>query len=312
MKLYIAGPMTNWPQFNVPAFDTAAKDLRSQGISIVSPAELDDPAVREACLASKTGNPADLPGEFSYGDTLGRDIAVVLDEVDGVATLGNWYKSRGARLEVTAARLWGKPVYMYMSDGSLTLLDDEVLNTLCKPDRQEKPQQPAARPDVAGTDQDTIWAPTPGERLSEPRGGYVVDHDPGTPHASREVRVTSDTGGQKGKKPERLALIPQEPLWELGRVYGFGAEKYDDHNYLKGYDWSLSMDAGMRHFSQFVNGEDHDSESGLHHLAHAAWHCFALMMFQRHDLGTDTRLSALTELTPHTIERSGRSEEART
>lgn len=46
MRAYLAGPMSNIPQFNFPAFDDAAADLRARGWDIVSPAELDRPEVR--------------------------------------------------------------------------------------------------------------------------------------------------------------------------------------------------------------------------------------------------------------------------
>lgn len=94
-----------------------------------------------------------------------------------------------------------------------------------------------------------------------------------------EVRVTSATGGQKGQKDARFDLLDWRFLWELASVCGFGAKKYDDDNWRKGYDWRLSYGAMMRHQSQFWNGELRDEESGLHHLAHAAWHCMVLFVF---------------------------------
>jgi hypothetical protein len=74
-----------------------------------------------------------------------------------------------------------------------------------------------------------------------------------------------------------------------------GAEKYDDHNYLKGYDWSLSFGALLRHVMAAEKGEWLDDESGLPHVMHAAWHCFALFMFEKHGLGTDDRISSVVE-----------------
>lgn len=105
-----------------------------------------------------------------------------------------------------------------------------------------------------------------------------------------EVRITDpETGGQKGTKPERFDLMPFGPLEEVARVYGFGAEKYGERNYLKGYAYGLALAALLRHVSAWAQGEDIDTDSGLNHLAHAATHCLNLMLFQQHGLGTDDR-----------------------
>lgn len=96
-----------------------------------------------------------------------------------------------------------------------------------------------------------------------------------------EVRVTNaTTGGAKGSKPEAMALLPWDALLQVAKVYGFGAEKYEPNNWRRGYDWSLSFSAMQRHLAAFWNGQEHDEESGLPHLAHAAFHVFALLVFQ--------------------------------
>lgn len=105
-----------------------------------------------------------------------------------------------------------------------------------------------------------------------------------------EVRVTDpDTGAQKGSKPERYDLIPTVALADLARVYHMGAQKYDDHNWRKGYAWSLSYAAMQRHLNAFWEGEDLDTESGLPHLAHAMWHCATLLTFMRENKDKDDR-----------------------
>ncbi len=102
-----------------------------------------------------------------------------------------------------------------------------------------------------------------------------------TPLGAAEVRVTDPTtGGQKGRKLERYGLIPTEPLAEVARLYGKGAEKYAERNWELGYAWSLSYDALSRHLNQFWAGESHDSETGRHHLASVVFHAFALMEFE--------------------------------
>lgn len=98
---YLAGPMSHIPQFNFPAFDDAAAQLRERGFTIVSPAELDKPEVRARALASMDGNPDEHDG--TWGDFLSRDIKIVVDQVKGVILLPGWVRSRGARLESYAA-----------------------------------------------------------------------------------------------------------------------------------------------------------------------------------------------------------------
>lgn len=84
--LYVGGPMTGFPQFNFPAFDAASADLRRRGFTVVSPAELDDPATREAALASPDGAPGtgSSNGE-TWGDFLARDVKLIADKVDAIA-----------------------------------------------------------------------------------------------------------------------------------------------------------------------------------------------------------------------------------
>jgi hypothetical protein len=82
----------------------------------------------------------------------------------------------------------------------------------------------------------------------------------------------------------------------LAEVAGYGAQKYEQdepgkttYNYLKGYPWSLNYNAAMRHLMLFWGGQDIDSDSGLPHLAHAAWQCLAMLSFMNHELGVDDR-----------------------
>ncbi len=103
-----------------------------------------------------------------------------------------------------------------------------------------------------------------------------------------EVRVVDPvTGGEKGQKGERYDLIPAVAHQELARVFGFGSAKYADDNWRKGYSWRLSVGALERHLAAWKQGESVDAESGCHHLAHAAWHCYVLQTFEREGLGTD-------------------------
>jgi len=105
-----------------------------------------------------------------------------------------------------------------------------------------------------------------------------------------EVRIVdAKTGGEKGQKGCQLGAVDPMALWEVGLISGFGNKKYERYNFAKGYKWSLSYDAMQRHLKLFWSGEDRDQESGLLHIAHAAWHCLALLCFYTRGKGTDDR-----------------------
>lgn len=102
-----------------------------------------------------------------------------------------------------------------------------------------------------------------------------------------EVRMTSETGGQKGSKLARHDQIPTYPLNALAEHYGTGNAKYptppgEKDNWRKGYQWSLSYAALQRHANAFWSGEDIDAETGHSHLTAVAWHAFALLEWARH------------------------------
>jgi hypothetical protein len=108
--------------------------------------------------------------------------------------------------------------------------------------------------------------------------------------ADLELRVIDPvTGGEKGSKLARFDLIPQDVLWMLAEHYGRGAQKYEDRNWERGYKWSLSYAALMRHLSAFWQGEDTDAETGSPHIIAAVWHAMALAAFQERAIGTDDR-----------------------
>lgn len=131
-------------------------------------------------------------------------------------------------------------------------------------------------------------------------GGVVagMEHQPcgienvARPDGSNSVEtrvVDPTTGGEKGRKIDRYDLIPAEFEQALAVHYGVGARKYADRNWERGYLWSLSIRALRSHFNAWCRGEDHDPETGTHHLIAVAWHACALFIFQLRGLGTDDR-----------------------
>jgi hypothetical protein len=94
-----------------------------------------------------------------------------------------------------------------------------------------------------------------------------------------QIAENATTGAQKEINDVRFDLIPVEALWEVARVYGVGARKYDDNNWRRGYRWSNSYAAMQRHAARFWAGESMD-EAGFRHLAAVAWHALALLTFE--------------------------------
>jgi hypothetical protein len=115
IKWYLAGPMTGIPQFNYPAFYSAADRLRKIGLNVYSPAEMDDPTTVAAALASPDGSADDYDseGKGTWGEFLARDVLLIADELGGIILLPGWEKSKGARLEAFVAINLDYPAYEY-------------------------------------------------------------------------------------------------------------------------------------------------------------------------------------------------------
>lgn len=78
-----------------------------------------------------------------------------------------------------------------------------------------------------------------------------------------------------------LHLLSTEAMNQTAAVLAFGAKKYAEHNWRKGFLWSRPLSAAMRHITAFNAGEDRDPESGLSHLAHAACCIMFLLEFEK-------------------------------
>lgn len=96
---------------------------------------------------------------------------------------------------------------------------------------------------------------------------------------SEEIRSISETGGEKGTKPEKFSLLPWLALGVIAEHFGKGAAKYSSHNWRKGYEWDKSYDALQRHLTAWWEGEDIDEETGSSHLAAAGFHILVLITY---------------------------------
>lgn len=106
-KLYLAGPMTGYPQLNFPAFHAAAAQLRAAGFEVVNPAELNlDPGT-------------------SWRQCMIIDIRELV-LCDGIALLPCWENSKGASLEYRIAR--GLDMQVDRVEGWLNKLPADALD----------------------------------------------------------------------------------------------------------------------------------------------------------------------------------------
>lgn len=101
MKIYVAGPMRGIPEFNHPAFDRAARDLRALGHEVFSPAEADRDKGHD--FAGHDGTLTQADG-FDLRAALSADLAWITAHADAVVVLPGWQRSLGAQAEVATAR----------------------------------------------------------------------------------------------------------------------------------------------------------------------------------------------------------------
>lgn len=90
-RIYISGPMTGLPKFNIPAFHAEAERLRALGHEVVNPVEIN----------------RDVTAKWS--DCMRNAIRGLLD-CDTVAVLDGWQHSKGASLEVDIAQKLGMQI----------------------------------------------------------------------------------------------------------------------------------------------------------------------------------------------------------
>ena len=115
MRLYLAGPMTGYPEFNFPAFEAAATDLRRMNYVVWSPHESDLEAAWKAEHAA-TYSPANGDPGGSGMESHRFFLAVDLQHVctsDALAVLDGWQASLGARIETYVAFQLDMPVHRY-------------------------------------------------------------------------------------------------------------------------------------------------------------------------------------------------------
>jgi hypothetical protein len=241
---YLCGKMRGEPLFNFPLFDSVEWSLAQDGWSVISPARLDRDAGFDPFDMPRNHDWSTIPTGFDLDAAQRRDVAAIMSLRPGTDVVFQITQKTGvgSSAEIALAKWRGVEVR---------------LHAYAKPTETALPG---------------VTAPKPASSMAD-----AVNDALGL---TGEVRVTDpQTGGAKGSKPEQCDQIPPNALLELARHYGVGARKYDAHNFRKGYKWSLSYNACMRHLLQFWSGEDRDAETGSKHVIAAAWHCLCLATY---------------------------------
>lgn len=114
-KIYVAGPMSNIPKFNFPAFFDAAKKLQDEGWEVFNPAQADIERYgvdfSENCPTGSHDEANKAAGTpVTYRDCLRADLNYILDHADAIALLPGWEKSKGCKAEMALADCLGLEV----------------------------------------------------------------------------------------------------------------------------------------------------------------------------------------------------------
>jgi hypothetical protein len=102
MRVYLAGPMRGYPEYNHPAFNSAAEQLREGGHEVYSPAEQD---IRAGF------NPATDKADSVYVRiVMAKSLRWICRSAEAIVLLPGWQDSRGSLAEVLVAQANDIPV----------------------------------------------------------------------------------------------------------------------------------------------------------------------------------------------------------
>lgn len=110
---YLAGPMTNYPEFNYPAFAYNMSELQADGVDVQSPHTITWPSEH-------------IEGEELWQAMMRLALAMLLS-CNGIILMRGWTDSRGALVEYNIAVALKMPVYF---------LDGKYLVAMHDPDKE--------------------------------------------------------------------------------------------------------------------------------------------------------------------------------
>ena len=113
----------------------------------------------------------------------------------------------------------------------------------------------------------------------------MTHKNPAVAHGAIDLPVLKDSGERRqfttGAVRDRAVgkgrydLLATQMMMRLARHYESGAIKYSDRNWEKGMEFSVYVDAAMRHLTKYLAGWNDED-----HLAAAIWNIAALMFME--------------------------------
>jgi nucleoside 2-deoxyribosyltransferase len=106
-KIYVAGPMTDYPENNFPAFYVAEKQLRKAGFKVINPARLSKKVAKKYNFSLKDHEAC----KKHVKQFMKEDLKGLL-KCDFIYMLKGWRDSKGANIEYNTAKETGMCILM--------------------------------------------------------------------------------------------------------------------------------------------------------------------------------------------------------
>ena len=103
------------------------------------------------------------------------------------------------------------------------------------------------------------------------------------------AKFMNDLAARYNEGKPQWSLVDFESLVPMVRVLEYGADKYDAHNWKKGFPYTKLMESMLRHCFAYLEGEDKDPESGLDHVGHILCNAMFLAYNHKHHPQFDDR-----------------------
>ena len=113
-RIYIAGPMTGYPNFNYPTFNAVANYFRSHDFEVFNPAATE--------LSQKLDGEVKISNE-QYRACLKEDLSWICESATDIAMIPGWENSKGATAEWSLAKALGLNIRYLTKDTLANIME---------------------------------------------------------------------------------------------------------------------------------------------------------------------------------------------